>query len=108
MKRAPIFGGGQIGGPRKKRSTIGPPAFEQPQLATLVDRVPAGSDWLFEYKYDGYRLLLATGTGAATAWTRRGKDWSDKLRALVKAAANLPPGCLNKRHCLPYLVERGE
>ena len=86
--------GGQIGGPRKKRSTIGPPAFEQPQLATLVDRVPAGSDWLFEYKYDGYRLLLATGTGAATAWTRRGKDWSDKLRALVKAAANLPPGCL--------------
>src|SRR4029079_4868208 len=32
--------------------------------------------------------------GAATAWTRNGKDWSDKFRALVKAASNLPAGCL--------------
>jgi bifunctional non-homologous end joining protein LigD len=86
--------GGRKGGRRKKKSTVAPPAFEPPQLATLVDTVPTGSDWLFEYKYDGYRLLLATGTGAATAWTRRGKDWSDKFRALVKAAAELPPGCL--------------
>jgi bifunctional non-homologous end joining protein LigD len=86
--------GGQKGGRAKKKASDAPPAFQPPQLATLVDDVPAGSDWLFEYKYDGYRLLLATGSGAATAWTRRGKDWSDKFRALVKAAANLPPGCL--------------
>ena len=32
--------------------------------------------------------------GAASAWTRNGKDWSDKFRALVKAAETLPPGCL--------------
>ena len=66
----------------------------QPQLATLVDEVPTGSGWLHEYKYDGYRLLIATGDGAATAWTRNGKDWSDKFRALVKAAEALPAGCL--------------
>ena len=56
--------------------------------------MPAGSDWIHEYKYDGYRLLLAVGDGAATAWTRNGKDWSDKFKALVKAAAELPAGCL--------------
>ena len=56
--------------------------------------MPTGSDWIHEYKYDGYRLLLAIGEGVATAWTRNGKDWSDKFKALVKAAAKLPAGCL--------------
>src|SRR4051812_426732 len=64
------------------------------QLATLVDEVPTGNNWLHEYKYDGYRLLLAVGDGVATAWTRNGNDWSDKFKALVKAAARLPAGCL--------------
>jgi len=86
--------GGQKGGRGKKKASQAPPPFQQPQLATLVDEVPPGSNWLFEYKYDGYRLLIATGSGAATAWTRNGKDWSDKFRALVKAAAHLPAGCL--------------
>ena len=86
--------GGQKGGRQKKKAAVGPPKFQQPQLATLVDSVPTGSDWIHEYKYDGYRLLIATGEGAATAWTRNGKDWSDKFRALVKAAAELPAGCL--------------
>jgi len=86
--------GGQKGGRARKKASEAPPPFQPPQLATLVDEVPPGSNWLFEYKYDGYRLLLATGAGAATAWTRNGKDWSDKFRSLVKAAAKLPPGCL--------------
>jgi bifunctional non-homologous end joining protein LigD len=86
--------GGQKGGRRKKKASEAPPEFRPPQLATLVDEVPGGSDWLFEYKYDGYRLLIATGSSAATAWTRNGKDWSDKFRALVKAAEKLPAGCL--------------
>jgi bifunctional non-homologous end joining protein LigD len=86
--------GGQKGGRAKKKSGVGPPSFEQPQLATLVDSVPTGSDWIHEYKYDGYRLLIATGEGSATAWTRNQKDWSDKFRQLVRAASKLPAGCL--------------
>jgi bifunctional non-homologous end joining protein LigD len=86
--------GGQKGGRARKKASEAPPPFEQPQLATLVDEVPPGPNWLFEYKYDGYRLLIATGAGAATAWTRNGKDWSDKFRALVRAASKLPAGCL--------------
>ncbi|HSQ98893.1 MAG TPA: DNA ligase D [Sphingomicrobium sp.] len=86
--------GGQKAGRAKKRAGKAPPEFQPPQLATLVDDVPSGNDWLYEYKYDGYRLLLAVGDGVATAWTRHGKDWSDKFKALVAAAANLPAGCL--------------
>ena len=77
---------------RKASATT--PAYRAPQLATLVDAVPSGSDWLFEYKYDGYRLLVATGGGTATAWTRGGKDWSEKFSGIVAAAAALPAGCL--------------
>ncbi len=86
--------GGQKGGRTKQKAGKAPPKFEEPQLATLVDEVPTGNSWLHEYKYDGYRLLIATGDGVATAWTRNGKDWSDKFKALVKAAVNLPAGCL--------------
>ena len=71
-----------------------PPPYQAPQLATLVDQVPEGRGWLHEYKYDGYRLLIAIGGGRAVAWTRKGKDWSDKFRPLVDAAATLPDGTL--------------
>ena len=81
-------------GRAKRKAGVGPPPFQSPQLATLVDAVPTGNDWLHEYKYDGYRLLLATAGGAATASTRKGNDWSDKFRAIVRAAAKLPAGCL--------------
>ncbi len=86
--------GGHKGGRGKKKSSKAPPPFQEPQLATLVDDVPPGDSWIHEFKYDGYRLLLAVGDGVATAWTRNGKDWSDKFKALVKAAAKLPAGCL--------------
>jgi bifunctional non-homologous end joining protein LigD len=86
--------GGQKGGRAKRKGSKAPPPFEEPQLATLVDEVPTGNSWLHEYKYDGYRLLISVGDGVATAWTRKGKDWSDKFKALVKAAAKLPAGCL--------------
>ncbi|MEO7277873.1 MAG: DNA ligase D [Sphingomicrobium sp.] len=85
---------GSKGGRGKRSPGKAPPRFEDPQLATLVDEVPGGNAWLHEYKYDGYRLLIATGDGGATAWTRNGKDWSDRFKVLVKAAAGLPAGCL--------------
>jgi bifunctional non-homologous end joining protein LigD len=86
--------GGKKGGRARRKASAAPPPFQEPQLATLVDEVPTGNGWMHEYKYDGYRLLLAVGEGVATAWTRNGKDWSDKFKALVKAATRLPAGCL--------------
>jgi len=67
-----------------------PPAFVAPQLATLVDHVPAGSAWLHEVKYDGYRTLIAWGGGTAKAYTRTGLDWSDRFAPIIAAAAELP------------------
>ncbi|MBS0343654.1 MAG: DNA ligase D [Proteobacteria bacterium] len=62
------------------------PATLAPQLATLVDAPPQpAGDWLYELKYDGYRLLARIEGKDVRCFTRNGHDWSDKLPELVKA-----------------------
>ena len=63
------------------------PGFEPPQLATLVDHVPDGGEWMHETKFDGYRALVAIGGGKAKVYTRSGLNWSDKFPKLIEAAA---------------------
>lgn len=63
----------------------------QPQLATLVERPPAdSSDWLYELKFDGYRLLARVARGQVRLFTRNGHDWTDKMPQLAQALATLP------------------
>ncbi len=80
--------------PRKRGPAKALPAFREPQLCTLVDSVPAGTGWLHEVKYDGYRALIAIGGDAkaslAKVYTRSGLDWTDKFAAIAEAAAALP------------------
>jgi len=78
----------------RSRKGSPPPAFQSPQLATLVDAVPTGNQWLHEIKYDGYRALIATGSGGPRIYTRSGLDWTDKFPGIAEAAATLPPGAL--------------
>lgn len=61
-----------------------------PQLATLVDEVPAGGDWIHELKYDGYRLVAMVKNGKASLITRNGNDWTDKFPTVAAALAALP------------------
>lgn len=77
-------------GPGLRRGDGKPPAFRPPQLATLVDSVPAGNGWLHEMKYDGYRALVAIGKGGPRVYTRSGLDWTDKFTGIAQAAATLP------------------
>jgi bifunctional non-homologous end joining protein LigD len=70
------------------------PGFREPQLATLVDTVPTGSQWLHEVKYDGYRAFVATGKGDPKIYTRSGLDWTDKFPGIAEAAASLPGSTL--------------
>ncbi|MEA3032240.1 MAG: bifunctional non-ous end joining protein LigD [Sphingomonadales bacterium] len=78
--------------PSPSRGGAKPPPFRPPQKATLVDHVPAGSGWLHEMKYDGYRCELAIGGGEAKVYTRSGLDWSDKFPEITAAARELEVG----------------
>jgi bifunctional non-homologous end joining protein LigD len=67
------------------------PATFQPQLATLAaSPPPSPNDWLYELKFDGYRLLARIDKGKVRCFTRNGHDWTAKLPALAKALAKLP------------------
>ncbi len=66
-----------------------PPKFREPQLATLVDSVPAGNRWMHEIKFDGYRLLIAVAGSEVRIYTRSGKDWTDKFAPLATAFSQL-------------------
>lgn len=75
----------------KPARKIALPTTFQPQLATLAASPPAApDDWLYELKFDGYRLLTRIDKGKVRCFTRNGHDWTDKLPALAKALAKLP------------------
>lgn len=54
-----------------------------PELATLVDAPPPDAEnWIFEVKFDGYRMLARIEDGAVRLITRNANDWTDKLLPL--------------------------
>lgn len=66
-----------------------------PQLATLVAGPPPdAAEWLYEIKFDGYRMLVRNDVSGARLLTRNGQDWTSKLRPLQSAfeRLKLPPG----------------
>lgn len=80
-----------------------PPRFRDPQLATLVDSVPAGNRWMHEIKFDGYRVLIAAAGDTVQVWTRNGKDWTDKFVPLAEAFRRLDlPPCLIDGEVVAY------
>jgi bifunctional non-homologous end joining protein LigD len=60
------------------------PATLKPQLATLSKAVPSDGQWLYEIKFDGYRLLARLERGRARLFTRNGHDWSERMKPLVE------------------------
>ncbi|MBA4088824.1 MAG: DNA ligase D [Novosphingobium sp.] len=81
--------------PGKKRGAAPLSAFQPVQLATLVDSVPEGRQWLHEIKFDGYRALIAAKGKDVRVFTRSGLDWSEKFSPLIRHFASLDlPSCL--------------
>jgi bifunctional non-homologous end joining protein LigD len=68
-----------------------PPAgFILPCQPLLVDRPPAGSDWLHEIKHDGYRIIARKDGGRATLWSRHGTNFTGRLPKIAEAIRRLP------------------
>jgi len=65
------------------------PAKMSPQLATLIETPPPGSEWLSEIKFDGYRMLARIDNGEVKIFSRNGNLWTDKVPAIAKSLAQL-------------------
>ena len=66
------------------------PEFIAPELATLVDKAPAGEGWVHEIKLDGYRTAARIDHGAVHLLTRTGLDWTARFRSIAEALGGLP------------------
>lgn len=62
----------------------------EPQLATLVTGPPQGEGWLYEVKFDGYRMIAKLRGGRVTLLTRRGQDWTERFPSVRDDLARLP------------------
>lgn len=56
--------------PRARKAAL--PSDLQPMLATAVTRIPPGSQWLYEVKWDGVRALCLIKNGEVQMQSRRG------------------------------------
>ncbi|NYT23158.1 DNA ligase D [Alcaligenaceae bacterium] len=75
---------------RRTMKAAAMPETLSPQLATRVSAPPATGDWIYELKYDGYRILTRMSGGRARFHTRRGHDWTNLLPALARAFESRP------------------
>ena len=66
------------------------PAFIQPCGPVLRDRLPKGEGWLYEVKFDGYRIQVHKAGPAITLYTRNGADWTERFPHLAAALTSLP------------------
>jgi bifunctional non-homologous end joining protein LigD len=77
---------------KKKRASAAsdpPPAFVEPELATLVSDPPSGENWVHGIKFDGYRALCRVAGGEVKLVTRNNNDWTRKFAAIADQMAEL-------------------
>jgi bifunctional non-homologous end joining protein LigD len=60
------------------------------RASPLRDRLPSGQRWLYEVKFDGYRMQVHKVGEHVTFYTRNGADWTSHLSQLAAGLAALP------------------
>src|SRR3954469_3139188 len=74
---------------RLARDRRRPEGFVEPMLATPVQRVPTGSEWQFEVKHDGYRMIARAENGKARIWSRWGLNWTASFPSVAESLRSL-------------------
>ncbi len=62
------------------------------QLAKLAKTVPNGENWLYEMKYDGYRILAYIEGSSVQLITRNGNDYTGRFRSIAASLADWANG----------------
>ncbi|SEI11433.1 bifunctional non-homologous end joining protein LigD [Rhizobium tibeticum] len=79
--------------PLQPRLPLDPmPARIEHCLALLKPRPPIGPDWIYEIKWDGYRIAVHLNNGNVRILTRGGHDWTHRFPAIEADAKRLGVG----------------
>ena len=65
------------------------PTLIPPCEPTLRDRLPKGEGWVYEVKFDGYRMQVHKAGLTITLYTRNGADWTDRFPHLFPTTNQL-------------------
>ncbi|MGO7985150.1 non-homologous end-joining DNA ligase [Rhizobium leguminosarum] len=83
--------------PRRRRDPDQPnlrldpmPDRIEPCLALLKPKPPKGDNWVFEIKWDGYRLAVHIEPTGVRILTRGGHEWTHRFPAIEQAARQFP------------------
>ena len=58
------------------------------QLATLVDKMPKEKDWIYEVKYDGFRIIAFVEEDEARLMTRNENDYKKHFHRISNTLVN--------------------
>jgi bifunctional non-homologous end joining protein LigD len=66
------------------------PAFVNPRLPVLSQHPPKGRDWVHQAKWDGYRCLIVKDGPRVRLFSKRGTEWTDRLRQHIGQPSREP------------------
>ncbi len=81
---------------RKDEGEAGAGTELRPMLAVAASALPSGDDWVYEVKWDGYRVLATVAGGEAALHSRNGNDLTERFAAVARAL----PGALRSPDCV--------
>jgi bifunctional non-homologous end joining protein LigD len=68
------------------------PRFISPMKSKLVGKPPEDKGWIYELKFDGFRILAIKGGAKVKLVSRNENELTTKFRQVADAVANLPAG----------------
>lgn len=70
------------------------PPYLQPMLVTLIDKPFDSPEWIFETKWDGFRMITEVRDGIATLYTRNGEVVTQRYKDIADAVTKLGVDCV--------------
>jgi bifunctional non-homologous end joining protein LigD len=65
------------------------PSRIEPMLATLAKDFPAGDDWIYEIKWDGYRIIAVTNKNSTRLLSRSNLDFTKNYQIIADELTHL-------------------
>lgn len=76
------------------RKSLNLDEYVKPMLATAAKEIFKDPDWVFELKWDGYRVLANINDGEVDIYSRNGISYNSKFASVKKALEHIPHNCI--------------